>query len=378
MRFTHLHLENWRNFSTVSVDLGERVFVVGPNAAGKSNLLDAFRFLRDVAAPEGGLQRAVAERGGADTIRFLGATSDSPITIRVEMEDEDGGTWGYYLAFKSEADGGAILTKEGVSRNGGMLIARSERKDRDLEDPLLLRQTSLEQVSRNRSFRDVAEFLSQIVYLHPTPEFIRNHERVSLRWADPLGSDLLDRVVRTPASVLPRRMQRINAILRAALPQLDRIDVESLPDRPPHLWVRFKHWRSTAGAQNERQLSDGTLRLFGFLWALLEGDGPLLLEEPELSLHPGVVRHLAALARIESSRQTIISTHSLDLLSDEGIAPEEVLLLEPTPEGTAITLASDDAQIRALLEGGLSIADAVLPGTAPARSIDMMRVGSDS
>jgi predicted ATPase len=372
MRLTHLQLQNWKNFARISVELGERVFVVGPNASGKSNLLDACRFLRDVAAPEGGLQRAVADRGGVDIIRFLGGAADDEVTIYSAIE-EDGQTWTYQLAFKSAQDGTPILTRERVGHNHTTLVNRPD--DDDENDPRRLRQTSLEQVAANRSFRTVADFFASVSYLHLTPEFIRDRERVRTQAADPLGSDLLDRVVRTPRGDLKSKMWRINAVLRAALPEFDSIDVEAANGAAPHLWIRFKDWRPTARAQNERQLSDGTLRLFGFLWAVLDGDGTLLLEEPELSLHPGVVRHLAAFLRAETSRQTIISTHSVDFLSDEGIAPEEVLLLVPTPKGTEVTLASDDAQIRALLEGGLSIADVVLPGTAPSRSIDMMRAG---
>ena len=63
MLITRLALKNWRNFKAVDVSLRERVFVIGPNASGRSNLLDVLRFLRDVAKPGGGLQRAVAERG---------------------------------------------------------------------------------------------------------------------------------------------------------------------------------------------------------------------------------------------------------------------------------------------------------------------------
>lgn len=48
-RFTRLELANWRNFRAVSLPLRERMFFVGPNAAGKTNLLDAFKFFRDVA-----------------------------------------------------------------------------------------------------------------------------------------------------------------------------------------------------------------------------------------------------------------------------------------------------------------------------------------
>ena len=59
LRFTHLRLENWRNFSRVDVDLQSRAILVGPNASGKSNLLDVFRFLGDLTSVGGGLQAAV-------------------------------------------------------------------------------------------------------------------------------------------------------------------------------------------------------------------------------------------------------------------------------------------------------------------------------
>ncbi|MET0406659.1 MAG: AAA family ATPase, partial [Cystobacter sp.] len=136
----------------------------------------------------------------------------------------------------------------------------------------------------------------------------------------------------------------------------------------PHLQGRYKHWRLNAGWQNETQLSDGTLRLLGLLWVFLDGTAPLLLEEPELSLHSAVARHipqiLARLSR-KSARQVFVSTHSADLLSDEGIGGDEVLLLTPLDEGTHVEIAQDDAQIRELLKGGLTAAEAIIPRTAP-------------
>ncbi len=77
MLISRLKLQNWRNFKRIEVDLRERVFVIGPNASGKSNLLDVFRFLRDVAKPKGGgLQRAVEMRGGMTKVRCLLARSN--------------------------------------------------------------------------------------------------------------------------------------------------------------------------------------------------------------------------------------------------------------------------------------------------------------
>lgn len=55
MHFTRLKLKNWRNFVNVDLAIGERLFITGPNASGKSNLLDVFRFLRDIAKTGGGL-----------------------------------------------------------------------------------------------------------------------------------------------------------------------------------------------------------------------------------------------------------------------------------------------------------------------------------
>ena len=54
MEFSHVHIKNWKNFRDLSFDVGHRLFIVGPNASGKSNLLDVFRFLGDVVAPGGG------------------------------------------------------------------------------------------------------------------------------------------------------------------------------------------------------------------------------------------------------------------------------------------------------------------------------------
>ncbi|RPI19340.1 MAG: chromosome segregation protein SMC, partial [Acidobacteria bacterium] len=56
MQFTHLGIRNWRNFVKADLKLGPRLFITGPNASGKSNLLDVFRFLRDIAKTGGGLQ----------------------------------------------------------------------------------------------------------------------------------------------------------------------------------------------------------------------------------------------------------------------------------------------------------------------------------
>lgn len=100
--YTHLTLENWRNFRQVDLPLRERVFVVGPNASGKTNFLDAFKFLADIAKPKGSLAGAVESRGGFGRIRSLHAHGkDQHVKISVQLTRGDV-DWRYELAISGK------------------------------------------------------------------------------------------------------------------------------------------------------------------------------------------------------------------------------------------------------------------------------------
>jgi predicted ATPase len=377
MRFAKLFLQNWRNFLRVEVDLQERMFVVGPNASGKSNLLDAFRFLRDIAEPRGGFQQAVQSRGGVSRLRSLHARRYSDVIVDVTLELDDI-FWRYHLAFGQDKLRRPVVKREKVWKNDTMLFERPGDSDR--ADPGRLGQTHLEQVNSNREFRDVATFLAQVRYLHIVPQLIRDPDRHPRTNGalDPYGADFLEqlaRMQRDQKRTFESRLRRINEALRVAVPQLKELRLERDEIGRPHLRGLYEHWRPDAGWQSEDQFSDGTLRLLGLLWSVLEGTGPLLLEEPELSLHEAVVRHLPTMmwtATRKSRRQLFVSTHSASLLSDKSIAAEEVLLLRPTHEDTVVTVAAESLEIRALLEGGVPMGEAVLPRVAPTNTEQLL------
>lgn len=377
MRFTALRLDNWRNFRHVDLELSRRVFIVGPNASGKSNILDAFRFLRDVAEPEGGLQRAVGapHRGGISQIRCLHARQKSNIGVEVEMFLDDE-RWTYRLELGQDNQRRPLVKKEEVRRSGEVVLERPDVDDRT--DPNRLFQTHLEQVNANLEFRKVAEFLAKVRYLHIVPQLVRDTGRMVPKTHDPYGSDFLEQIATTTRKTLDSRLRRINEALKVAVPQLKELKLERDDRGVPHLKGLYEHWRPNAGWQSEEHFSDGTLRLLGLLWAFLDGTAPLLLEEPELSLHAAVVRYIPpmmARAGRKDSRQVLISTHSQELLSDEGIAPEEVVLLTPSTEGSRAELAAADQQIRALLEGGVPMGEVVLPRTAPPEASQLALFG---
>lgn len=380
MRILALKLENWKNFREVDARLQQRVFVVGPNASGKSNFLDSFRFLQDLASDGGGLQAAVRNRDGVSKIRCLAARRYPDVGIGISLGDElSDPEWHYRIKFHQDNLRRPLVREEVVCRWGKEVLCRPDAEDR--KDPERLTQSHLEQVTSNKDFRDIAEFLQSVRYLHVVPQLIRHPDRFDVKRTqarDPFGSDFLDQIARTPEKTLRSRLRRINAALAIAVPQLQELDLQRDELGVPHLQGRYEHWRAKGAWQSEGQFSDGTLRLMGLLWSVLDGTGPLLLEEPELSLHTSVVRHIPQmLARVtrRSRRQIVVSTHSTELLEDTGIAMDEVLLLQPDPNGTQVSLMSDHKEIMALVEAGESISETAIPLTAPKKAHQLSMFG---
>jgi len=371
MRISKIVLKNWRNFRSAEVELGERVFLVGPNASGKSNFLDAIRFLRDIAKPGGGLQPALALRGGLSKVRCLAARKDPDVEIDVTLADSDGGEdWRYAIGITQEVRGHRqpYVRYERVWQDGKQILSRPDASDQ--KDELRKTQTHLEQISANAQFRAIARFFESIRYLHLVPQLFKHPDYYQGSGAaeDPYGRNFLEMIAKTPEKTRGSRLKKIETALRYAVPQLRALTDTKDDAGVPHLEAIYEHWRPNAGKQREDQFSDGTIRLIGLFWSLLDGDAPLLLEEPELSLHSSIVAKLPALFHKlgrRKRRQLIVSTHSWDLLSEKGIGGEEVVMLQPDANGTKALLASSIPQIRAILDEDLSIADAVLPRTAP-------------
>jgi len=376
MLITRLKLKNWRNFKKVDVALRDRVYIIGPNASGKSNFLDILRFLRDIAKPEGGgLQKAVKDRGGITKLRCLLARKDPEVSIEVEIAErvDTAPLWRYILAFSSEGTGRqrVVVKKEEVIDliSGKALFTRPD--DEDKRDTERLTQTFLEQISANKDFRAVSEFFSNVTYLHLVPQLLKHADQLGgyRLEDDPFGQAFIERIAKTTEKTQIARLNKIGEVLKICVPNMCNLKfVRDKIAGTPHLEALYEHWRPDAGWQREDQFSDGTLRLLGIMWTLLEGDSLLLLEEPELSLNEDIVRQIHKLLwsmqrQAKYRRQVFITTHSEALLQDKSIDAREVIRLEPTKDGTlAHETTKEDI---ALITSGYTVAEVLLPKTKP-------------
>lgn len=377
MRISHLHVSNWRNFKEVDVDLQGRLFVVGPNAAGKSNLLDLFRFMGEVAAPGGGLAKAVTDRGGIGKVRSLFARNHAHGRVVLEFTfDDDGTAWQYRLAIGSQERGRhlPVVQEERVTRGGEVILQRPDANDRD--DPQLLTQTHLEQISANRQFRSIADHFARVAYFNPVPQLMRSGG-ITATGGAAFGSDLISEINAVTPQTRKAWLTRIQKALAVAVPEFETLAVSVDAAGRPHLEAGFRNWRKTTTTQTEREFSDGTLRLIGLLWSVVSlpsGGGLLLLEEPELSLNTMIVRQLPAIigmAQRDRGAQVFLSTHAPELLDDEGVSPDEVIVLQVTSDGTAARLLSEIPEVAGDLAAELPTSDTVNSLIAPT-SVDLM------
>ncbi len=370
-----IELHNWKNFQECAVNIAERCFIVGANASGKSNFLDALRFLRDIVKQGGGLQTAVDSRGGMTKIRCLAARTHTDVRISVTLREQglDTDKWKYSISFKHQGGGivkssVAIIEETVFSFEKNIYVLERKGTAAD-EDNETLKYTHLEQPSSNKEFREIKDAFYSIEYLNLIPQMVREANLAEKINDDFYGKNFLQRLAQLNEVTRDSYLRKVNQVITKAVPQLDGLSFVKDNDGTFHLEAKYIHWRAKGCKQTEMQFSDGTLRLIGFLFSMLNGNGIILMEEPELNLHSGVVAQLPefiANMQRHKKRQIFITTHSYDILSNVGIGASEVLLLKNGNEGTEVTLISDIEEIRNELEAGFTVADAVINRTRPA------------
>ena len=376
MYITRLSARNWKNFTEIDVSLRDIVYLVGPNASGKSNFLDIFRFLRDIVNPKGGgLQKAVSDRGGLKKIRCLAARKYPDVEIRVELKedlDDTEPTWEYYLSFQGDQSNKqrVRIVHEEVFHHGRKILARPETDDEN--DSERMTSTFLEQVNANKDFRDVSGCFDDVLYLHLVPQLLKfgNQLAVQRMESDPFGQGFLDMVASTVTRTRDSRLKRINTILKSVIPQFKELQFER--DKitgTPHLKMLYQHWRDNGAWQSEDQFSDGTLRLISLLWTLMSSKKLILLEEPELSLHGPIVEQIptlfyeALVSRKKTIGQIIVSTHSERLLSDKSLDAGSFLLIRPGKIGETSRIEPLDEDDIEAISAGKSPAEIVFAKT---------------
>lgn len=365
MKLTHISITNWRNFAHIEFDLSSRLFVVGPNSSGKTNLLGALRFLGDIGRR--GLVAASEDLGGPD--RYFRSGADSAAFVATFNDTQNSTEFALFLRLMSA---GSESTKRGSDADQTFAFPMTDPLTGELNDRYLdVHQTITaggkkpadegesfpvedEEAQRTR----VRQTLAGIRYIHPNPK--KMLER-SDRYDPDHGTGFFQHAGRFSDQQLDAVVDRIRPIMASVVPEVPNLSYQRMGLGTEVVFYSDTPVRGASGVYSHEQFSEGTLRLLGMLFnlATLPRDtSVVLIEEPETFLQASVVRSLPSLlAEVAMNRdvQMIISTHSPELIDSELVLPSQVLMLRSENGETTGELLSEsnDPRIKAVVSAGL-------------------------
>ena len=365
MKLTHIAITNWRNFAHIEFDLSSRLFVVGPNSSGKTNLLAALRFLGDIARR--GLVAASEDLGGPE--RYFRSGADSASVVAKFDDNQNSTEFALFLRLMSE---GSESTKRASAADQTLSFLMTDPLTGGLNDRYLnVHQTITaggkksaeegecfpvedEEARRTR----VCQTLASIRYIHPNPK--KMLERAD-RYDPDHGTGFFQHAGRFSDQQLDAVVDRIRPIMASVVPEIPNLSYQRMGLGTEVVFYSDTPVRGASGVYSHEQFSEGTLRLLGMLFdlATLPRDtSVVLIEEPETFLQASVVRSLPSLlAEVAMNRdvQMIISTHSPELIDSELVLPSQVLMLRSENGETTGELLSEsnDPRIKAVVSAGL-------------------------
>lgn len=328
-------LKNYKSIAACDVQLQPLTFLVGRNGSGKSNFLDALRFVSD--ALNYSLEHAIRDRGGINNVcrRSRGHPNHFGISLEFTLPNGDTGHYGFRI--RTLVSGRYEVQKEQCKLHPDLYyhidkgtVTRTSMKVAPAAAPDRL---YLVNASGLPEFRPVYDALSRMGFYNLNPDKIRDfqlRDNTDMLMQD--GSNLTNVFSKLPSSV----KQDIEEYLTIIVPGLRAVEIEKFGDKEMLVFRQDvsgdKHpWRFHAN-----NMSDGTLRFLGVLVALLQENQdtqkrvPLVgIEEPEAALHPaasGVL--LDSLRDAAHRKRVIITSHSPDLLDNKELDVDSILVVE--------------------------------------------------
>jgi len=410
MPIQHIHVENFKSFSELDIELSRFNVVIGSNAAGKSNFISIFKFLRDIA--KHGIVNAIAMQGGSEYLQNTKIGPAQELRVKVDyLPDqkpvvlEPRGTDTPLLAIQSclssyefairfaSRDDGFSITMDRITI--GCEVVSCNHKNNHSTDKQSLGRGRI-RVTNDRgeltyavdlpqscpfSEKDIIPLcfrgkhlpektlLLETPYVYPLAQGEKFFDRIAVYDIDPrlmkkgvaiTGKRELEEDAGNLALVLkniiadPEKKRKFSNLLRDILPFIEDFSVEKFMDISLVLTLREKYAKNLN--LPSPSLSDGTLTIFALIIALYFEDKPfIIIEEPVSHIHPFLVARVISMMKESSKRkQVMITTHTTEVVKHASL--EHLLLISRDPEGfSVISRPADKEEVRTFLENEIGI-----------------------
>jgi len=413
MAITRVRISNFKSFKDQDVQLGKFNVLIGANASGKSNFIQVFRFLRDIATD--GLDNAISMQGGTPYLRNLkiGASNNLSIELVSDEEVEPGVQFLWPIRVKVRKSVG-IKVQESVYRfslkfrikGPGFEIAEDSLRQKGDFVRLTIQQQKLKEKEKLNeggiAFSNVGGRI-QVELNAPDSVGIRKEDITPLSWGEwrlppktlllssewfpsPLGRvlsrmSIYDFDPKLPKKAVPitgkaelegdgsnlalilknvlaskERRRKFANLMKDLLPFVDDLDTEKFADKS----LLFK-LRETYFAKEylpASLISDGTIDLTALIAALyFEKKHLTIIEEPERNIHPYLIFKVVQMMKEASQqKQIIISTHNPEVVKYADV--NDLLLVSRDREGfSTICRPSEKEEVKTFLQNEIGIED---------------------
>ncbi len=408
MAITNLKVSNFKSFKDLDLNLGRFNVVVGANAAGKSNFVEVFRFLRSIEEDVNGLDDAISLHGGPDAILNVRLGLSEPLRICVTLDEQMPWTgWEDILVRETIYDFGLRFgdPQGRVSVEHDRFTQRLQKQLDDEETEARLDISMCDGKRRieidSQDIQDVIDHLKKSPSHSPSflrfceflqsmrPAMERRRPRTllaSARWFSAMGSwerlfghvgvyDIDPHAVKKPhqmagsaslqengenlALVLrqilsdPEKSRSVHNLLHYMLPFAMEIETEQYLGDSVLLKLREEYYEGNLLAN---LLSDGTIDVVALIIALFfENKDVVIIKEPERNIHPHLISGLMRLMEDAArNRQIIITTHSPEVVRHAGV--ENLLLMSRDKNGfSTVSRPAEKEDVRIFLENDLGL-----------------------
>jgi predicted ATPase len=410
MSINRIHVENFKSFSEVDVDLTRFNVVIGSNAAGKSNFISIFKFLRDIARH--GVVNAIAMQGGAEYLRNAKIGTSRDLVIKVHYQPDrtlevvdpktDGSllmglracesSYEFALRFDGTGDNFTIIRDRlvigcevtGCNRAGttvtetkpigkGILTVSNDGGEinytADIPEGCNLTRDEIIPVFFRGKRLPEQTLLLETMYGYPLPHSEKFFDKLAVYDIDPKlpkkgvmisgrreleedGSNLA--LVIKNITENPEKKRKFANLLRDVLPFVEDFSVQKFMDVSLILTLRERYVKSYELPASS--LSDGTIAIFAMIIALYFEEKPfIIIEEPVSHIHPFLVSRLMAMMKEASEKkQVMVTTHSTEVVKYATL--EDILLISRDSEGySIISRPGDKEEVRTFLENEIGI-----------------------
>ncbi len=338
MELNKIRISGYKSIDTIDLDLNRLNILIGANGSGKTNFISIFKLLNQMI--EGRFQLAVGKGGGASSFLHYGPKHTKKIEVELHF-----GQNGYSCEWEPTKDDRLIFAKE-ITEFYGRGPNSTPYYDMGKSGHT---ETAVLELAQNKNHRVTKHALEglrswRVYHFHDTSDESPMKLRSQINDNDYLryNASNLAAFLYLLKFANEKHYFQIRDTIRLVAPFFDDFILRPISDKPDMIQLEWKEKNSDFPFL-AHHLSDGTLRFICLTTLLLQPKLPdmILIDEPELGLHPYALNVLASLIKSASNRtQLIVSTQSVPLISL--FEPNDLLVVNREDGKTKIERCSEE------------------------------------